>query len=58
MMGEYVTRSNGSYFEFHTCPKCGALYDCVSHEKGHGREKYTIKENEKWIAPKNKDGID
>ncbi len=52
MVGEYETKSNNSYFEFHVCHKCHAVYECTTVKKGRGREKYEVHENERWFNPK------
>ena len=54
MMSEYETRGNNSYFEFHNCQHCHAIYECTTKKIKKGREVYEIHENEKWWNPETK----
>lgn len=51
MMSEYETKGDTSYFEFHTCTRCHAVYECITKIKGKGRGKHEVHENERWWDP-------
>ena len=51
MQSEYVSQPNGGYFEFHNCTNCKAVYECTSRTIKRGREKYELREKERWWNP-------